>query len=242
MRIRTVKPEFWSHPVLSREPDSVRLAALGVLNMADDEGYFLADPALVRSSLWPLTESSVSTHGALTRLSQLGWIEVRKHCTHGMIGMVVNFRKHQVINRPTPSKLKTYFLTESSVSTHGALTESSLPEQGREGNREQGTETPPLPSAKRKRKPGNYTEDFETFWKAYPNRKAKVKAFEAWERSTDKPSLAEILTSIESQKKSHEWTKDAGQFIPHPATWINQGRWDDQNIAITPLPVRKNYI
>lgn len=30
------------------------------------------------------------------------------------------------------------------------------------------------------------------------------------------------------QKKSEQWTKSNGQFIPNPLTWINQGRWDNE--------------
>jgi uncharacterized phage protein (TIGR02220 family) len=137
MRIRTVKPEFWSHPVMAKLSDTTRLCAIGLLNCADDEGYFMASPAIIRCQLWPFSESSVNAHGALSELSNAGWIEVKNHPTHGQVGWVVNFRKHQLVNRPSPSKLKAYFLSESSVNAHGVLSEPSLPEQGT-GNREQG--------------------------------------------------------------------------------------------------------
>ena len=153
-RIRTVKPEFWQHPVMSRQADEVRLAAVALLNLADDEGYFMAEPGLIRSFMWPLTESSVKAHGVLTTLFKIGWIEVCKHPTHGALGRVVNFAKHQLVNRPSPSKLKTYWITESSVNDHGVLTEDSQPDQG-SGNREQGTgnreHDTPAPAARARR-------------------------------------------------------------------------------------------
>ena len=37
-----------------------------------------------------------------------------------------------------------------------------------------------------------------------------------------------LLAAIASQKKSPQWQKDNGQFIPHPATWLNGQRWEDQ--------------
>lgn len=135
MRIRTVKPEFWSHPVIARLPDEVQLLALALLNYADDQGYFRATPSLVRSACRPFTEDSVSTHGCLTTLEKAGWIEVRNHPEQGPIGWVVNFTKHQAINRPSQSKLAGYW---DSVSAHGGLTEDSVQEQGT-GNREQGS-------------------------------------------------------------------------------------------------------
>ena len=58
MRIRTIKPEFWSHPVMTRQDDATKLLALGLLNFADDEGYFYADAALIRSALRPLDDDS----------------------------------------------------------------------------------------------------------------------------------------------------------------------------------------
>ena len=146
MRIRSIKPEFWGHPVMARLPDSLRLLALGLLSYADDEGYFLAEPALVKAALMPfsdlpltshggLTEDSVSVHGMLTELSIHGWITLKKHPEQGMLGMVVNFTKHQKINRPTRSRVSTYF---NSLKAHGGLTEGSLHDQGIEGSREQG--------------------------------------------------------------------------------------------------------
>ena len=37
-----------------------------------------------------------------------------------------------------------------------------------------------------------------------------------------------VLLAVEKQKKSKQWQADQGQYIPHPATWLNQGRWDDE--------------
>ena len=33
---------------------------------------------------------------------------------------------------------------------------------------------------------------------------------------------------MENQKQSAQWSKDNGQFIPHPTTWLNGKRWEDQ--------------
>ena len=40
--------------------------------------------------------------------------------------------------------------------------------------------------------------------------------------------LTDELTAIAAQRESQAWTKDAGQFIPNPSTWLNQGRWQDE--------------
>jgi len=37
-----------------------------------------------------------------------------------------------------------------------------------------------------------------------------------------------LLSAIERQKCGEQWHKDNGQYIPNPATWLNQGRWEDE--------------
>jgi hypothetical protein len=72
--------------------------------------------------------------------------------------------------------------------------------------------------------------DFETFWKAYPKKIGKKAAEQAWRKAKDKPNVVDTLQAIENAKHSDQWTKENGQFIPNPSTWINQGRWADEPI------------
>jgi hypothetical protein len=44
--------------------------------------------------------------------------------------------------------------------------------------------------------------------------------------------VAEIITSVQAQCASIEWVKEGGQFIPHPRTWLAQGRWMDEPIGL----------
>ena len=74
----------------------------------------------------------------------------------------------------------------------------------------------------------NKTGEFDVFWNAYPKKIGKKDALKAWEKAKDKPALADILRSIASFKSTEQWTKDNGQFIPNPSTWLNQGRWADE--------------
>lgn len=76
--------------------------------------------------------------------------------------------------------------------------------------------------------------DFDIFWNAYPRKVGKQKAFEAFRKVT--VSLKTLLVAIEAQKKSAQWSKDNGQFIPHPATWLNGKRWEDQLPADKSIP------
>ena len=69
--------------------------------------------------------------------------------------------------------------------------------------------------------------EFESFWLAYPKKIGKKSALQAWQKAKDKPPLVDVLQAIDTQQKSEQWMKDNGQFIPHPSTWLNQGRWAD---------------
>lgn len=76
---------------------------------------------------------------------------------------------------------------------------------------------------------------FEQFWHAYPRKTAKDSARKAFEkRKPDEALLSAMLAAIAVQAQSAEWAKDAGQFIPHPATWLNAGRWQDETTAAAP--------
>ena len=39
---------------------------------------------------------------------------------------------------------------------------------------------------------------------------------------------AVILRAVEAQKKTKDWLKDGGQYVPHPASWLNGERWQDE--------------
>jgi len=72
-------------------------------------------------------------------------------------------------------------------------------------------------------------DGFARFWSAYPRRSAKAAASKAWAKiDPDTSLLAAILRAVEAQAKSEAWTKDAGKFVPYPASWLNGRRWEDE--------------
>ena len=71
-------------------------------------------------------------------------------------------------------------------------------------------------------------DSFTRFWGLYPKRVGKGEARRAWRKlKVDDPLMAKIEKAIEAQKTSEQWAREGGQFIPHPATWLNQERWED---------------
>ena len=70
---------------------------------------------------------------------------------------------------------------------------------------------------------------FTRFWAVYPNKKGKDEARKAWQKRNPSDALTDlIIAAVARQQTWPEWTKDGGRFIPHPATWLNRGSWDDE--------------
>ena len=89
--------------------------------------------------------------------------------------------------------------------------------------------------------PQGVTALFDSFWKSYPSKKSKPTGRKAFEKIAakfkSKPGEFEtlvnrIISHVEKRKLDDpQWTKDSGQFIPMPATFLNQERWNDEYIT-----------
>lgn len=74
-----------------------------------------------------------------------------------------------------------------------------------------------------------YSKQFENFWKEYPNKTGKAKAYSAWKKyKCENGIFDEIMGALYKQKKSKNWTNDGGKYIPMCSTWVNGKRWEDQ--------------
>lgn len=71
----------------------------------------------------------------------------------------------------------------------------------------------------------NSASPFESFWAAYPRKVGKQAAKKAFSKVS--VPVKTLIDAVNSQKNSEQWRKDNGQYVPNPATWLNQGRWDD---------------
>lgn len=69
---------------------------------------------------------------------------------------------------------------------------------------------------------------FDEFWRVYPRKVGKKDAKKAFDRAKKSTDVETMIRAVIAQKSSGQWTRDNGQYIPNPATWLNQGRWDDE--------------
>ena len=136
-RIRTIKPDFYKNDRLSSLPEGTHLLAGALLNYSDDEGYFNANPELIKAECCPLREPSVSIPGSLRELSRIGYLRLGEF-EGRTYGHIINFLDHQKVSHPTPSKIKKIKINwgfppedslkapemaapEDSLRTHGSL-------------------------------------------------------------------------------------------------------------------------
>lgn len=75
---------------------------------------------------------------------------------------------------------------------------------------------------------------FDAFWSAYPRKTNKGFAKQIFQKlSVDQALLDKMIAAIGQQKKTDQWKNP--QYIPHPSTWLNGERWEDE-VASTAKP------
>lgn len=104
-RIRTIKPEFWDDELVGELPPLTRLVFIGCISHADDEGRMRGSAAFVRSQVfaYDFDTNVEAVEAALQQLHACGRITLYGGAQRYLL--VVNFRRHQRIQRPQHSAL-----------------------------------------------------------------------------------------------------------------------------------------
>ncbi|MFJ6566565.1 HNH endonuclease [Streptomyces sp. NPDC091292] len=103
-----MKPEFWEDELLGVMPRDARLLFIATFNMADDEGILRWTPAYIKAQAFMYDDDlTIGDVGKLMqRLTDAGLVfPFIGGVARQQMALVVNFRKHQRINRPQKSKL-----------------------------------------------------------------------------------------------------------------------------------------
>lgn len=108
-----------------------------------------------------------------------------------------------------------------------------------------------LSSHKNKKKSASLSSDdarFDAWWGIYPRRVGKKQAHKAFAAALREVDFETLMAATHAFAASD---KARGDFCPHPTTWLNQGRWDDdpatwqdhggngQQVSSTPAPLKK---
>ena len=239
-RSRVIKPEFWTDEKLARLSRDSRLLFVGLWSVSDDYGVAKGHPAFIKSQLFPYDETlSIKQIGAyLSELVNEGFVCPFKHNGEQYL-YIKGFTKHQKVDHP--SKLR-----NPEPPDQETLDKLSL--DIREGSRgfrdetETETETETKDKAlhqnspsKKARKKKNATkceplDGFDPWWADYPRKVDKKKAQSAWKSLNPSPELQKTMQAkLAEQKKSEQWQDT--QYIPHPSTYLNGRRWEDEPLT-----------
>lgn len=253
-RSRNIKPSFFKNELLVEMGPFDRLLFVGLWCLADREGRVEDRPKRIKMELFPCDSYEVDQ--GLNDLQRHGFVK-RYEAAGFRVVSILNFTKHQTphgTEKDSELPDESGEFTVHERTTNGYVTgqkrkNNVISEQGNGqqplGNsagsvKQQGDNTlnpdsrilnpdSLIPKHKREKSPVSGLEErFDTFWKAYPKKTAKDDARKAFaKRKPDAAMLENMLAALEVQSRSPAWTKEGGQFIPNPATWLNGGRWQD---------------
>lgn len=244
-RIRSIKPEFWTDPTITRLPYEARLLFIGTWNHADDYGVVKDDPDELRLKILPA--DNIDPHALIDLLVSVRCL-TRKTASDGTPVLVIRtFEANQKIDRRAAGRYGDPAGFSDPTTTDGLTAIATDPAEsppiptnpilGREGKGREliraanpqinGSAVPRNGSSPS----GDGDCDFDAWWEQYPKKLGKDAARRSWTKATTGKhrATAELLiTKIGEHKRfwKHNGTED--QFIPYPATWLNGRRWEDE--------------
>lgn len=212
-RIRTIKPEFFtSDDIVSMTP-LARLFYVSLWCEADREGRLSWNTRTLKRRY--LSADDVDIDMLASELTDAGLIEIYE-VEGRLYAEILSFKNHQVINNREAESVLPSRVKDASRRVQG---------EGRKEGKE--------------RKEGTESDDslFDRFYEAYPRKVGRPAAIKAFAKcKADEALVDQMIAAIEEQKQSAQWVKDDGQFIPHPATWLNNERWTDSVSGKSSIP------
>ena len=189
----------------------------------DDFGRFDGRVPVVKNRLFPLKDNvtAKAVKDGINKLASIGLVRMYE-CDGKPYLCLPTWNDHQSVR----AKRSKYPAPDDGVNTHEIIcnqANANVPVIQSESNTISESKSNAI-SVRETRE-----EAFEKFWSAYPRKEGKQSAKKSFEKVT--VSVDVLLAAIEQQKKSVQWSKDNGQFIPYPATWLNGKRWEDQVIV-----------
>lgn len=232
-RIRSIKPEFWTAEQIVECSTNARLLFIGLWTFSDDYGVHPASPRRLKMEVFPADNFSAEDIAEWMHELIAAGLVIEYAAGDRQFWQVTGWRRHQRIESPTGrypqpdgtvgATVRPKHSTNHSTNAPRTIADRSALEKEKEKEKEK------PPKAPRSAKASAAGVGFEQFWQAYPKKVSKGQAEKAFERlNPDATLLATILAAVEHAKSRPDWTKEAGRFIPHPATWLNAKGWADE--------------
>ncbi|QVW25341.1 phage replication protein [Pseudomonas hormoni] len=226
-RARNLKPALFKNELLGVADPMLTLLFEGLWLLADREGRLEDRPLRIKGELFPYRDG-LDMDDMLNWLAETGFI-FRYTVGEKRYIEIDNFVKHQNPHRNEPESFIPSVSNGCITSEFGRSPTDKIVSAPADSlstdslNLTADPLTPPTPAA-------SATEDlFPKFWKLYPNKKGKANAEKAWKKLKVTDELFTLIASgLAKQVVCPDWTKDGGQYIPHPATWLNGKRWEDE--------------
>ena len=236
-RSRNIKPGIMANEDLAELGAIERLLFIYLWMLADKEGRLEDRPKRIKVEALPYDD--VDADDALWKIARAGFIR-RYQVGEQRIIQIVNFSKHQAPHvREKASELpeQNNECSEIEPSHEKEVAEHNL------GSAKASPRSPDSlipdslipdslqpPCAPPARDDSTASDDlFAKFYRLYPNKKGKANALKAWKKLKLTDDLInQIFDGLGRYCVSADWLKDGGRFIPHPATWLNGRRWEDE--------------
>ena len=207
--------------------DKAEICFYRLITFADDFGLFKSDPVLVLAGLFPRKDyRKTQVILWLNEIANAGMIKFYIGQDLKPYGSFATWSRHQQQRAERPKHPKPeekrgdFFLSlDGMLQEINTIRYQMISDDIRFPRNPNPNPNPNLAQSK---------PNFARFWACYPKKKSKGQAEKAWKTiNPDEQLLATMIAAIEQAKKSEQWQKDSGQFIPYPATWLNAKGWED---------------
>lgn len=203
-----ISPSIWEDPAFNKLSIPARLLFIGMFSNADDEGFLRGDVGSLKRLVFgfdmmlPDLEKWVME---VMQMKNLHFYEVEgeNYC---------HFVKWDEYQKQQKDRIQDTMYPKCSICL---ANDKQVPTE--------------VKGSKEKESKDRYMSLFEKFWNEYPRHESKKKALDSFIRiKVNEPLLEKMLATLKEQKQSDQWLAGGGKFIPHPTTWLNQERWNDE--------------
>ena len=188
----------------------------------DDYGRFDGRPKIIASKLYPLKDiRSTQIESALRTLTSAELVILYEVDGKPFLQMKTWDRHQQIRAKkskyPSPDEGS---VTSANICNQMISDDSKCPRNPIQ------SESNPNPNTNTERV-ASLDRAFDKFWVCYPRHEGKQTAKKAFLKvAPDDSLLNAMLSAIQRQKQTSQWSDP--RYIPHPATWLNGRRWEDE--------------